>query len=160
RPHADGTQRNIAAGEALGQRDQVGNDAPVVDCKPAARAAEAAHHFVADHLDPVAVTQLAHALEVAIGRDQDAVGAGYRLEEEAGDRLGPFQPDRLLELAQCRLRLVPAALDALGRVKYIDDFAAVLVRPPPRIAGGLDGAAVGAMVCAVARAALRPATDR
>ena len=54
---------------------QVGHDVPVVDREPPAGAAEAGHHLVGDQQDAVAVADLAHALEVAVGRDEDPVGA-------------------------------------------------------------------------------------
>jgi hypothetical protein len=46
--------------------------------EPLAGAAEAGHHLVADHQDAVLVAQRAHALQVAVGRHEDAVGAGDR----------------------------------------------------------------------------------
>ena len=41
-------ERHVAGVHALGERDQVGRDAPVVDREPLAAAAEAGHHLVGD----------------------------------------------------------------------------------------------------------------
>src|SRR5438309_5298887 len=73
RPHAHRAQRHIAAGQALRQRDQVGDHAPVIDREPPTSASEARHHLVADEQDSVPIADLSDALEIAVGRDQDAV---------------------------------------------------------------------------------------
>ena len=79
RPHAHRAELDVGRGEALGHRDEVGHDAPVVDGEPPAGAAEAGHHLVGDQQDAVPVADLAHALHVAVGRDQDAVRADHGL---------------------------------------------------------------------------------
>ena len=111
--HRDGAQRQVARRQALGHRHQVRHDVPVVDGEPAAGAAEARHDLVADHQDPVAVADLAHALDVAVGRDEDAVGADDGLEEDRGDRARALVPDHVLEALErlrdrTRLGLAPA----------------------------------------------------
>ena len=74
--------------------------------------------------------------EVAVGRDEDAVRADDRLEEDGRDRLRPFVADDVLEALQAlldrsRLRLPPAM-----RVRIADDAdEARLVRPATRVAG-------------------------
>ena len=89
--HADRAQRQVAGSESLGHADQVGNDFPVIDGEPFARAAEAGHDFVGDHQDAVLVAELANALQVAIGRNQNAVGADHGLENEGGDGVRAFE---------------------------------------------------------------------
>ena len=85
--HGDGAERQVRAGQALGHRHQVGHDAPVVDGEPAPGPPEAGHDLVGDHQDVVPVADLADALDVAVGRDEDAVRADDRLEEDRGDRV-------------------------------------------------------------------------
>ena len=162
RPHAHRPERHIRRGKALGQRDQVRDDPPVIHREPAPGAAEPRHDLVAHHQDPVAVAQRPHALEVSVGRDQDAVGAGDGLEQEGGDRRRTLELDRLVEVGQRRLDRVPAALDAVVRVQDVNDAAATrsLVGPAPRIARGLHRGAGRAMVGAVAGQDLRPPRDR
>ena len=72
--------------------------------EPLAGAAEARHHLVGDHQDAVLVAERAHALQVAVGRNEDAVGAGHRLEDERRDRLRPFELDDLLEVRAATAR--------------------------------------------------------
>ena len=69
---------------------EVGHDLPVVDGEPLAGAPEAAHDLVADQQDAVPGAELAHALQVAVGRDEDAVGADHGLDDEGGDGLRPL----------------------------------------------------------------------
>ena len=66
-----------------------GHDVPVVDGEPAPGPPEAGHDLVGHHQDPVAVADLAHALEVAVGRDQDAVRATMVSRNTAAMELGP-----------------------------------------------------------------------
>ena len=48
----------------------------------------------------MAGAQLADALQVAVGRDQDAVSARHRLEDECRDGVRPLVLDHLLEIGQ------------------------------------------------------------
>ena len=81
-------------------------------------APEAGHHLVGDHEDPVPVADLAHALQVPVGRDEDAVRAGHRLEDEGRDGLRPLELDDLLEVRECLLARcpVPRAMPWYGSV--------------------------------------------
>ena len=62
-----------------------------------AEPAPGADHLVGDHQHVVAVADLAHPLEVAVGRDEAAAGVLDRLEDHRGDRLGPLEDDPLLD---------------------------------------------------------------
>ena len=72
----------------------------MVDGEPLAGAPEAAHHLVSDQQDAVAVAQLAHAWQIAFGRDDDAVGAGHALQQDGGDRLRSFVLDDLFQVVE------------------------------------------------------------
>ena len=63
-----------------------------------AGAAEAGHHLVADQQDAVAVADLADRLQVAVGRDDDPVRAGDRLEDDGGDGVRALVHEDLLEV--------------------------------------------------------------
>ena len=108
----------------------------MVDGEPAARSAEAGHDLVGDHQDSVFVTQRPDALDVAVGRDEDAVRADDRLEEDRGDGVRAFVADDVLEALQGfgrrpRLLLAPAV-----RVRIADDtHEPGLVGPATRVAG-------------------------
>ena len=131
RPHPDGAERNVAAGQPFGHGDQVGDDLPMVDRKPRTRAAEPRHDLVADHQDPVAIAQLADALEVTIGGDQDAVGTGHGLEEEGRNRIRAFQLDRLLEVLERLRRRVHLALGPVIRIEDVHHTGCPQVAGPP-----------------------------
>ena len=116
----------------------------MIDREPLAGAAEAGHHLVADHQDAVLRAQLAHALHVAVGRHEDAVGAGDGLEDECRDRLRPFELDHFLEHRQRLLGRVPAARDAVIRIEHVDDAGM------PGSAAQRRGSPVSVMLPAVA----------
>ncbi len=149
--HGDRAERQVRAGQALGHRHQVRGHAPVVDGEPATRSPEAGHDLVGDHQDVVAIADLAHAGDVAVGRDEDAVGPDDGLEEDRRDRLRALVADDVLEALQAlghgsRFRLAPAV-----RVRVADHAdEAGLVRPAARVAGQGHGAHRGAVVRAVA----------
>ena len=94
---ADAAERDVAAGDALGELHDVRLDAVVLQPEPAAGAAEAGDHFVGDEQHVVARADLADAREVVRGRDDDAAGALDRLGDERGDRIGAFAQDGVFE---------------------------------------------------------------
>src|SRR6185369_16896237 len=85
--HPERAELDVGAREALGHRDEVGLDAPVVDGEPLPGPPEAGHDLVGDEQDAVPVADLAQALHVAVGRDEDPVGAHDGLDDDRGDRL-------------------------------------------------------------------------
>ena len=62
-----------------------------------AEPAPRADDLVGDQQHVVAVADLAHALEVAVGRHEAAAGVLDRLEDHRGDGLGALELDRLLD---------------------------------------------------------------
>ncbi len=80
----------------------------VSDREPVADAAEARDHLVGAEQDPVAVADLAHALEVALRRCERATRVLHRLHDHHRDRARPGGDDRLLEIVEqegCELLL-------------------------------------------------------
>ena len=134
--HRDSAERQVRRGQALGHRHQIRDGVPVVDREPAPGSAEAGHHLVGDHEDVVTVADLADALDVAVGRDEDAVRPDDRLEENRRDRVGAFVADDILQALEafgCRSRLL--FTPAMG-VRVADDTDdAGLVGPASRVAG-------------------------
>jgi hypothetical protein len=107
----------------------------MVHGEPLAGPPEPAHHLVGDHHDAVARAEITDALQVPLGRDQDAVRAGHRLEDERRDRLGPLELEGLLEQAERRRGVVDWVLGPVPGVQHVHDPAQRgLVRPPARIA--------------------------
>ncbi len=158
--HADRAERQVRRGQALGHRDQVRDDAPVVDRPPLAGAAEACHDLIGDEPDAVAIAHLANALQVAVGRDEDAVGPDHGLEDERGYRLRALIEDHPLRLAQQLVDRPWPGLAPRLRVGHADHAPdAVLGCPAARVAGGRDDLARGAVIRPIARQHL-PATGR
>ena len=157
-------ERDVAGVDPLRDAEDVGDDVPVLAGEPLAGAAEARHHLVEDQQDPVAVADLAHALEVAVGRQDDPVRARDGLEDDRGDRVGALVLEDLLEVRRARAdgaRIGMAGGAAVGvRVERAHDARHPrLDGPAARIAGQRDGAVRGAVVRAVARDDLVPAGD-
>ena len=128
--HADRAQREIAGSQSLGHAEQIGNNLPVIDGEPLAGAAEARHDFVGDHQDAVLVAELAHAFEISIGRNENAVGAGHRLEDEGGDGLRAFELNGFFDHGEGGLGGFPSALDAVIWIEHVHDARECQARRP------------------------------
>ena len=93
----DAAERHVAGGDALRERDRVGIEPDAAACEPVADAAVAADHLVGDEQDAVGAADLAHRVEVAVGRQEHAAGADDRLAEERRHVLGADLANRRLE---------------------------------------------------------------
>ena len=93
----------------------------MVDGEPLAGPAEAGHDLVGNHQDSVLRAERTDALQVSVGWNEDAVGARHRLEEERRDRLRPLELNDLFEVGEREIHRVPAALDAVIRIRNVDD---------------------------------------
>ena len=79
------SEGDIAGVNALGQREDVGHDVPMVDGEPPSGASEAGHHLVRDQEDAVLVAGLADRLQIAVWGNDDPVRSRDRLENHRGD---------------------------------------------------------------------------
>jgi len=77
----------VARVGALGERDQVRRHVPAVDGEPLAAAPEAGHDLVADHHDGVFVAERAHASQIPVRWNQNAIRADHGLEDDRGHRV-------------------------------------------------------------------------
>ena len=149
-------ERHVARVDPLRDAEDVGHDVPVLAREPLAGAAEAGHHLVEDQQDAVAVADLAHALEVAVGRHDDpfvpvtvsrmiAATVWAPSYSRISSRCGAPRADRA--------RVGVPGRAAVGvRVEGAHDAGhAGLDGPAARVAGQRDGAVGGAVVGAVAR---------
>ena len=102
--------------------------------------------------------QLPDALQVPVGRDQDAVRAGHRLQDERRDRLRSLELDRLLEQLERRLGVVEPALRAVIGIEHVHDAGhrRDLVRPATGVAGQRHRGVRRAVVAAIAGQHLLP----
>ena len=93
-----GAERRVARADALRQRHDVGAAVPVIAAQELAGAGDAAHDFVVDQQDAVAVADFADARIVAVRRHQ-RVGrrAADRLHDEGDDALRPLGDDLFLQ---------------------------------------------------------------
>ena len=89
--------RRVGRGQRLGDGDDVRLVAEAFAAEVVAEPAPGADHLVGDHQHVVAVADLAHALEVALGRDEAAAGVLHRLDDHRGDGLRPLEDDPLLD---------------------------------------------------------------
>ena len=97
--HDHPAHRHGAAGNALGEGDEIGRDAEILARKRLAQAAEAGNHLVEYQQDAVLVANLAQALQIALRRDQHAARTRHRLDDHRGDVGGIVQrDDALLQL--------------------------------------------------------------
>ena len=81
-------QRQVAAGQPLGEAEQVGGHLLLLAGEHRAGAAEAGRHLVADQQHAVVVAELAHRAQVAGRVDQHPGGALHqRLDDHRGDLL-------------------------------------------------------------------------
>ena len=152
RHHAE---RQVARGEALRHRADVGHDVAVLEREELAGARPAAHDLVAHQEDAVLLEQRLEALEVALRRRKDAVRASDRLDEHRGDVLRALVLDDFLEVAQVvggdLLVGVAEAEFVRPRIHHAHDAGhAGFGRPAARIAGERDRAVGRAVVAAVA----------
>ncbi len=90
-------QRDVPAGQALPEHEDVRPGVGELGCEEAAGAAEAGDDLVEDEDDVVPVAQGPERREVVVRRDHDAGGHQDRLGDQGGDRLGAFELDHLLD---------------------------------------------------------------
>src|SRR5208283_5320077 len=134
--HANRAQRQITGGQSLRHAKQIGNHVPVIDREPRASASETSHHFIGDHQDSVFVAELAHAFEISIRRNENAIGSGHGLEDESCNRLRTFELNGLLNHSQRTFSRFPSALDAMIRIEHVHHARNARFRgPSPWIAG-------------------------
>ena len=117
--HDHGAHRRVGRGDALGGGDQVRHDAEAVDAEVVAEPAPGADHLVRDQQHVVAVADLAHALPVAVLRDEAAPGVLHRLEDDRGNRVRVLELDHVLDLLGGPERvavLCPAVVVGVGCV--------------------------------------------
>ena len=120
-----------AVADALGHRDHVGHDVPIL-VRPVvmAGAAEAALHFVGDADAAVLADDVVHDLEELLGRRDRAADALNRLADEAGDLARRFVLDDVLDVVRAlhvaRWILQPErAAVAVAGVRVVDVRAVV-----------------------------------
>ena len=85
--HHDATQRDVAAGHALGKGHQVGLVAKLFVGKPMAQTAKRANDFVRNQQDAVLVHDALDLWPVGLGRDDHAACALHGLTNEGRDLL-------------------------------------------------------------------------
>jgi len=154
---ADGAhgERHDGRGEALGGRDDVGNDALVVlEAPHLAGSAEPDHDLVDVEEDFVLVAEGADALHVAVGKEEDASGSRNALHHDGSDGVRSFHNDLLLEHEQggCGALLLRRAgeLEHVGRgVPALDKVGSGSGLEPAAVSRGVGGRVRAAVVRAV-----------
>ena len=128
----------------------------MIDGEPFAGASPAGHDFVGNHQHAVAIADLAQPREILRRRDENAVGADDRLDDDRRDIA--LVLDHVLDIVDARhiaagVGVLDRALVAvrLGRENDVVAFAGRLHGPAPRIAGGRDRPRGRAVIGPVAR---------
>ena len=162
----DAAERHVARVDALREGDEVGGDVEVLEPPPGAQAAEADHDLVGDVDDAVAVAQFAHTRQVSGRRDEHAVCAHDRLDDDRPDRRGPLEDDRLFEVRECALGLLLGRVGVerravvVGAEEVHDRRVGGLVGPAARVSRQGDRRRRVAVVAAVHREHLALARDQ
>jgi len=91
----NGTHRDGAVGDLLGDAHQIRRHAEGVGAEHGAGATETGDDFVEDQQDVVLVADLTQAFEIAFGRRQDTCRTGHGLDDQGGDVGGVVQLDDL-----------------------------------------------------------------
>lgn len=100
RGNQDGPERRVTAGDAFADENQIWLDAPVLDGKRLARAAEAGHDFVGDEKDAALAADFRDARDVAVGWGSGAEsGANDGFEDKCGGGRGVVCGEKCLEIA-------------------------------------------------------------
>src|SRR5205814_9740926 len=94
---------------------------PIVLCKPPARSAQSAHVLVAHQQESVAIADIAQALKISIGRNDQAVGARHSLDENRGDGVRAFVHEGFFDLRETSRRECRVA------VAFAIEMAAIFV---------------------------------
>src|SRR5215213_11075211 len=116
--HADCAQLHVSARQTFRHRDQIGNDFPVIDREPLARATKPGHHFVSDQKYPVLVAQITQALHVTVGRNEYSICSDNRFDNQRGDRLCSFELEHLFSAREYVFRCVPTFLNTVIEIRY------------------------------------------
>ncbi len=93
-----GTERQVSARHALGERDEVRVRAELLEAEPGSATPEAGDDLVVDDQDVVGLADLVHHGPVLGRRRYDAAGADHRLAQQCADVLGPVELDLVLDL--------------------------------------------------------------
>src|SRR5262249_38545121 len=109
-------ERDVGGSDSLRGDQNIGPDIPVIHGELCAGASPAGHHFVGDQQNAMSVTDLAKLAEILDRRNQDTVGADYRLRNYCRDVA--FVGDHVLD--------VVGAGDPAGWISVLDGtFVAV-----------------------------------
>jgi hypothetical protein len=133
----------------------------MVDGEPFACAPKTGHDLIRDEQYAIAIAQRPHTLQIALGRDDDPVGAGDRFEQHRGDGLRTFVQDdffQVIEVILAKLCLRNICIGAVeGRavavgIQKMDHPRHQVGLPvqPARVAGQGHCPGSGAVVGAVA----------
>ena len=99
--HHDPTNRDVAGGEPLRDRHQIGVEPVVLGAEPGPRSPEAADHLVGDEQHAVLPADAGDFRPVGVRRHDDPARALDRLRDERGHPLRPEREDPVLE-GPCR----------------------------------------------------------
>ena len=107
--------RQVAGGEALGDRHQIRANSKVVRSEPLAGAPEAGDHLIGNQQQAVLIDDALDLGPVAGWRDDDATGALHRLADEGRDALRTERENPVFERARgAQTKFLRRELSPLG----------------------------------------------
>ena len=95
--HNNRRDREIGAGQRLGQSHAVGSHAKGLAGEHMTGAAEARDHFIVEQQNAVTVQQRAKAVQVSHRRHDTAGAVGHRIQDHGADHFGAGMFDGLLD---------------------------------------------------------------
>ena len=96
--HGDAAERYVRGRHAFRKREDVGRYAEALRGERGAGASEAGHHLVEDQQNAVPVADLAHARQIAVRIEHDAVRADDRFDQQRRDAVAAFVHDDIFEV--------------------------------------------------------------
>ena len=113
--HERGTEREIAGGDCLRDRHEIGTNSPMPRAAPVTCAPEAGDHFVRNQQDSVTFADFPDAWHEGRVRHDDSAGAENWLHDEGRDRLRPLERDFIFKRTRTVLRQ-PFGIGLIERV--------------------------------------------
>ena len=93
----------------------------MIDREPFASATKTRHHFISNQHDAVLVAKIAQALHVSIWRNQYAVCADYRFDDDCCHGLWTLKFENFFSAREHVFRCIPTLLNTMIEIRNAKD---------------------------------------